>query len=337
MQLVEVDGQVRYSGVYPLPEDGTVKHLVIAAGGLLESAFLDRSEVTRFNSLRNQTNIEHLFTSVGGALSDGNSEDNIRLQSKDRLNVLAIPNWQENITVTLSGEFKFPGKYTIRRGEVLSSVVNRAGGFSQFSASKAAVFSRVSLRRKERLQLNKLSEDLKRNIAAKSFQNNSSNAGMVSYAETKQLLNDLSQVRAVGRLVVDMDKVMSQVADVQLEDGDLLHIPPKIQSINVIGEVNVSTAHMFDASISVKDYIKRSGGFKQRADEKRVYIIKADGSVVIPESNQWFAVQYNIPLESGDTIVVPLDAEHMDNLTLWTSATQIIYQLGVAVAAIGSL
>ena len=94
---------------------------------------------------------------------------------------------------------------------------------------------------------------------------------------------------------------------------------------------------MFDQTLSVREYIKKSGGFKQRADEERVYIIKADGSVVIPENNDWFAVEYDMPLESGDTIVVPLDAEHMSSLTLWNSATQILYQLGVAVAAIGSL
>ncbi|MFT5161740.1 MAG: polysaccharide export outer membrane protein [Alteromonadaceae bacterium] len=337
VQLVEVDGRVKYAGVYPLPVNGLVSHLITAAGGLLESAFLERAEITRLNSQQSETTIEHLSTTLDSALKNAHGAANISLKSKDRLNVLAIPNWQENITVTLTGEVTFPGKYTIRRGEVLSSVVNRAGGFTEFSAPKGAVFSRMSLRRKEVLQLNKLSEDLKRNIAAKSFQSNNTNTGVVSYAETKQLLEDLSKVRAVGRLVVDLNKVMNKEADVRLEDGDVLHIPPVIQSINVIGEVNVATAHMFDKDISVKDYITKSGGFKQRADEERIYIIKADGSVVIPETNQWFAVEYKVPLETGDTIVVPLDAEHMDNLTLWSTATQILYQLGVAVAAIGSL
>ncbi len=337
VQLVEVDGRVRYAGVYPLPEDGNVGHLIAAAGGLLESAFLERADITRLNTGENQTTVEHLFTRLSSVVADTSSAENLSLKSKDRLNVLAIPNWQENITVTLSGEFKFPGKYTIRRGEVLSSVIERAGGFTAFSAPKAAVFSRVSLRRKERQQLNKLSEDLKRNIAAKSFQNNGGEGNMVSYSETKLLLSDLSKVQAVGRLVVDLGRVVTKSSDVQLEDGDLLHIPPVIQSVNVIGEVNVATAHMFDQTLSVREYIKKSGGFKQRADEERVYIIKADGSVVIPENNDWFAVEYDMPLESGDTIVVPLDAEHMSSLTLWNSATQILYQLGVAVAAIGSL
>lgn len=337
VRLVEVDGNVKYPGVYPLPQSGRISSLLNAAGGVLESAYLENAEVTRLVSGKGSTSISHLHTNLGAALNNQDSPENLLLKSKDRLNVLAIPNWQENITVRLSGELKFPGVYTIRRGEALSSVIERAGGFTQFSAPKAAVFSRASLRAKERQHLNKLSEDLQRSIAAKSFQSNNSQTTMVSYSETKQLLNDLSNVRAVGRLVIDLEKVVEKSSDVQLENGDVLYVPPLIQSINVIGEVNVATAHMYDHSISVKDYIVKSGGFKQRADEDRVYIIKADGSVVIPDNNEWFAVEYDVPLESGDTIVVPLDAEHMDNLTLYSTATQIIYQLGVAVAAIGSL
>ena len=89
--------------------------------------------------------------------------------------------------------------------------------------------------------------------------------------------------------------------------------------------------------MSFEDYIARSGGLKQRADEDRVYIIKASGLVNIPNNNSWFAVNRSNILEPGDTIVVPLDTDHVDNLTLWSTATQILYQMGVAVAAVGSL
>lgn len=337
VKLVEIDGKVKYPGVYPLPKGGRIDGLLTAAGGVLESAFLQRAEITRLITDDNGTSIQHLHSNLSKAFSRHDSKDNIELKSKDRLNILERPNWQENITVTLAGEVKFPGVYTIRRGEALSSVIERAGGFTEFSAPDAAIFSRASLRVKERQHLNKLAEDLKRSIAAKSFQTNSTDVSMTSYAETKQLLNDLTQVQAVGRLVIDLEKVLDKTADIQLENGDYLHVPPLIQSVNVIGEVNVSTAHMYDPQISVMEYITKSGGFKQRADEERIYIIKADGSVVIPKQNSWFAVEMNVSLESGDTIVVPLDAEHMDNLTLWSSATQVIYQLSVAIAAIGSL
>uniref|UniRef100_UPI0030F390A7 hypothetical protein n=1 Tax=Paraglaciecola sp. TaxID=1920173 RepID=UPI0030F390A7 len=68
--------------------------------------------------------------------------------------------------------------------------------------------------------------------------------------------------------------------------------------------------------------------------------IRANGSVFVPDEGGdfWFSsnkVQLNI--KAGDTIVVPLDSDNVDNMTLWANATQIVYQLAVAVAAIGSL
>ncbi len=74
---------------------------------------------------------------------------------------------------------------------------------------------------------------------------------------------------------------------------------------------------------------------RKRADEDRVYVIKADGSVMLPESNGWFAVSQT-GLQPGDTIVVPVDTEYKDSLSLWTQITQIFYQSGVALAALNS-
>ena len=68
-----------------------------------------------------------------------------------------------------------------------------------------------------------------------------------------------------------------------------------------------------------------------------IYIIKASGLVNIPNNNSWFSVNRSDLLEPGDTIVVPLNTDHVDNLTLWSTATQILYQMGIAVAAVGSL
>ncbi len=114
-------------------------------------------------------------------------------------------------------------------------------------------------------------------------------------------------------------------------------MPSKRDSISVIGEVNYSTSHLYKSGVSVDDYIALSGGLKERANEDSIYIIKANGSVKIPNKGGWFAVNNSEQLEPGDTIVIPMDASHMDKLTLWSTATQILYQLGVAVAAIGSL
>lgn len=334
MQIVEITGSVMYPGIYPLMEGGEVKDLITAAGGLLESAYTQQAEVTRI-ATNDVSNIEHIKFDLKSAMQ-GKTASNISLQSKDSVNIFAIPNWQENLKVELKGELKFPGTYTIRRGETLSNLLERAGGFSDFAATNAAVFTRKSIKEQEQQQLARLSTELRRDIASKSFQSSVS-SNTLTYDEMNKLLKDLANVDAVGRLVIDLPLIVNNEQNLVLQDGDVLYVPSERDSISVIGEVNYSTSHLYKAGVSVDEYIDLSGGLKERAADDRIYIIKANGSVKIPNTGNWFAVNNSNQLEPGDTIVVPLDAGHMDKLTLWSTATQILYQLGVAVAAISGI
>ncbi len=334
MQITEISGSVMYPGIYPLMKGGEVKDLITAAGGLLESAYTQEAEITRIAN-NDVSNIEHIKFDLKSAMQ-GKAASNISLQSKDSVNIFAIPNWQENLKVELKGELKFPGTYTIRRGETLSNLLERAGGFSDFAATNAAVFTRQSIKKQEQQQLARLSTELRRDIASKSFQSSVS-SNTLTYDEMNKLLKDLANVDAVGRLVIDLPLIVNNEQSLVLQDGDVLYVPSERDSISVIGEVNYSTSHLYREGISVDEYIDLSGGLKERAADDRIYIIKANGSVKIPNTGNWFAVNNSNQLEPGDTIVVPLDAGHMDKLTLWSTATQILYQLGVAVAAISGI
>ncbi|WP_055018669.1 MULTISPECIES: SLBB domain-containing protein [unclassified Pseudoalteromonas] len=334
IQLVEISGNVTFPGVYPLMVGGEVRDLVTAAGGLLESAYVKQAEITRIVA-SDASKIEHLRLDLESAMR-GDAQSNITLQSKDSINVFAIPNWQENVKVELKGELRFPGTYTIRRGETLTELLERAGGFSEFAEQKAAIFTRASIKEQEQQQLARLSTELRRDIASKSFQNSVS-SNSLSYDEMNKLLNDLASVEAVGRLVIDLPLIVENKQNLVLQNGDVLYVPSKRDSISVIGEVNYSTSHLYKAGVTLEDYIGLSGGLKDRADEDSIYIIKANGSVKIPSRGGWFAANDPTELEAGDTIVIPMDASHMDKLTLWSTATQIVYQLGVAVAAISNI
>ena len=77
-----------------------------------------------------------------------------------------------------------------------------------------------------------------------------------------------------------------------------------------------------------------SGGPTARADKGRIYVVRADGSVVPVGSAAWFRSAANTEMEPGDTVVVPLNAEHIPPLPLWQAVTQIMYNLAIAVLAI---
>jgi protein involved in polysaccharide export with SLBB domain len=334
VQIFAINGEVKYEGIYPKPINSTIKKAIIASGGLKESAYLENAEVTRF-STTGSSELEHLNLNLEVALNSPNQEQ-FELKSKDSLNIYPIPNWQKDLKVNLYGEVRFPGVYTIRKGESLSEVIKRAGGFTEFSYPEGAIFTRQGLKNQQQQQLNKLSEDLRRDIAAKSFNSSVTDASL-SYSDMKSLIDDLAKVKAVGRLVINLPSIIEGKRDIPLENNDSLYIPSKKNSITVMGEINFSSSHLYDSTLTVDDYIARSGGLKQRADDERIYIVKASGLVKVPDGRSWFGTSKDEMLEPGDTIVVPLNTEHVDNLTLWSTATQILYQMGVAVAAISSL
>jgi len=333
IQLVEVDGEVKFPSLYPLVKNARVKDLIAAAGGVTESAYLIRSEITRNKVTPSIVEKESLTVNLAKALQ-GQPSDNILLQSKDRLNIHKIPAWSENKTVELRGEFVFPGKYTIKRGETLAELINKAGGFTKFAFIKGSVFSRKKLKQLEQKNLEKLASDLRVEIASKSLSDAKSN---LPYNEANLLLADLTKVIPVGRLVIDLPKIINNKnVDVTLDDGDVLYVPSKNNSINVIGQVQVTSSYIYQSKLSVEDYIARSGGVKKRADKERIYVISADGQIKMMANNNWFSAVDN-HLKPGDTVVVPLDSEYTNNIDLWSSVTQIIYNSAVAIAAISRI
>lgn len=334
IQLVEADGEVKFPGVYPLAKNARVADLVAAAGGLTESAYVVRAEVTRNQIINHMANQNSLAINLGAALV-GEEKDNILLSSKDRLNIHQIPAWSENNVVELRGEFVFPGKYTVRRGESLADLIAKAGGFTQFAHQEGSVLTRVQLREIEQQNLLKLTADLRIEMASKSMSDQNYSQ---SYAEVQQMLADMANVKPVGRLVLDLPKVVNDKNyDVLLEGGDVLYVPTLKNSVNVVGQVQVTSSHIYDANLSADDYLAQSGGSKKRADEDRIYIIAANGSIKMMHSGNWFTSDAGENLKPGDTIVVPLDAEYMNNLALWTSVTSIIYNSAVAIAAISGI
>ena len=334
IQLVEIDGSVKFPGVYPLAVNGRVDDIVQAAGGVNESAYLARAEITR-NRVSPKLVSKHSLSVDLAAALQGNKEENILLQSKDRLNIHQIPAWSENHVVELRGEFVFPGKYTIRRGESLSDLIAKAGGFTRFAHQEGSVFTRIKLQELEQQNLIKLAGDLRIEMASKSLSDENYSQ---SYAEVQNMLNDLTKLQPIGRLVLNLPRVVEDNQyDILLEDGDVLYVPTLKNSVNVIGQVQVTSSHIYDESLTAEDYLAQSGGSKKRADEERIYIISANGSIKMMENDNWFSTDAGSNMKPGDTVVVPLDSEYMNNLTLWTSATTIMYNTAVAIAAISGL
>ena len=335
MKLVEITGQVKFPGVYPVQKNATVRDLILAGGGLLESAYLQKAEISRTSlDSSNALRIEHIQIDLIDSMLGNN---NIALQSKDTLNVLRTPDWHENKKVELVGEVVFPGVYQIKKGETLAQLIERAGGLTEEATVKAVVFTREELKQRERENLDKSVENLRQQIASTNL-SGSQNVKTIDYQEATLILDELLNVEPVGRLVIDMPQIIAgnPTADLSLKDGDKLFVPNISSSVSVVGEVFVPSTHMFKYGKTLEQYVANSGGETDRADMDDVYIVKADGSVTIPETSFWFSSNETV-LEPGDTIVVPRDVTNYERLGLWQTITQIAYQSAIALIAIGNL
>ena len=323
--VVSISGDVHYPGQYPYVINMGSKELISLAGGLKESSYLVSADLIRF-SHDGRANAEVTHQNI-------NLRSAFLLKSLDSLHIKRIPDWQEKRSIQLAGEVVFPGTYTLKKGETLHDVLQRAGGLTSEADASAAIFTREALKKQEAEKIAYLKAQLQNETAQINLTND--NKGLV---ESSALLDKLAVTEAIGRLVIDLPQVMNDdnIDNIRLDNGDALYIPKVRESVSVVGEVQYPTSHIYKNMLDIEDYIERSGGLKTRADADRIYIIKADGSVRLASNNNWFSNQDDL-LKAGDTIVIPLDLEYKDGLTLWSAVTQIIYNSAVAVAAIGSL
>ena len=343
-QLVNVDGRVKVPGEYPLEPGMTVADLIRAGGGTTDAAYSGKAELVRYRVVNGETRRTELVNVDLSAALHGDSVANLKLQPFDTLSIKEVPEWESQESITLRGEVRFPGTYAIRRGETLKSVLNRAGGLTAYAFADGSVFTRDELRRREQEQLDVLADRMQRDVALLALQSAAANqqGGAAALSVGQSLLGQLKTAKAVGRLVIDLPQLerhpVGSTYDVVLRDGDTLSVPRYQQQVTVIGEVQNATSHLFDPKLRRDDYIAQSGGLTQRANSGKIYIVRASGSVIAPASgNRWFDHGGSVAIKPGDTIVVPLDTEHIPALPLWTQVTQILYNVAIAVLAVRSL
>ncbi|MGH8497163.1 MAG: SLBB domain-containing protein [Gammaproteobacteria bacterium] len=338
---VGIGGRVKAPGQYPLESGMRVSDLLRAGGGLDEAAYELGAELARYDIVDGEYRETDLIEIDLAAVLDGDQDANLLLQAHDFVNIKEIPHWEDQDQIEILGEVMFPGTYPVRRGETLSSVVERAGGLTDLAFADGSIFIREDLKEREREQIETLAQRLQTDLAAFSLQTIQESTGAAqAFSIGQSLLTELRQTEPTGRLVIDIGRIMANqgdpIHDIVVKDGDRLLIPERTQEVTVLGEVQYATSHIYEPGMDRDDYIERSGGPTARADSDRIYVVRANGSVVSGADSLWFRKMGGQEIRPGDTIVVPLDAARVSPLTMWTSVTQIIYNLAIAVAAVNS-
>ena len=332
-KVVSISGGARFGGEYPLTLNMTVGQLVKAAGGLDESAYVQSIEVNRVDlSNPSLASSRTLLVNLSGQGGD------ITLQPYDSVLIRAIPEYRGRNTITLEGEVVFPGEYVFARGESLTQLIERAGGFTDYADINAAFFTREALRKAEADNLQDLQKKMEQELAAEQLDTEAGKLDANALAMQQAALEKLESAEAIGRLVIPLQAIMDQREDdIILASGDKLIIPQFRQEVTIIGEVQRSASHLFRRNLKLSDYIEMSGGMKRSADKRAVYLVKSSGEVVLPRSGLF---KFNAKLDQigpGDTIVVPVDPDgSVKVIPLVADVSRILYELALGAAAVNS-
>jgi protein involved in polysaccharide export with SLBB domain len=286
---------------------------------------------------------------LGKAVLENDPANNLPLMPGDVVTVfskneVSAPAQRRPVVVTLEGELNFAGVYQAKPGETLRQLVTRLGGPTPQAYLFGAEFTRESTRKSQEERLNQailqFEQDLQR--AAASRARNVTNAeeanALKSEAEAQQaMLARLRTLRPTGRIVLEIPEspTVADLPDIALEDGDRLMMPQRPGMVSVFGTVFNESSFLYRPEKSVSDYLSQAGGLRKEADQKSVYVLRADGSVVSKRSGGLFVSSFDSmrPMP-GDAIVVPEDLTRTTLIKDLKDWTQIFYQFGLGAAAL---
>jgi polysaccharide biosynthesis/export protein len=286
---------------------------------------------------------------LGKAVLENDPGNNLPLMPGDVVTVFSktdvgAPAVRRPVVVSLEGEFPFAGVYQAQPGETLRQLVTRVGGLTPQAYLFGAEFSRESTRRdqEERLKqaIVQYEQDVQRAAAtrARNVTTPEEAVGLKTEFEAQQAtVSRLRTLRPTGRIVLELPEspTVADLPEIALEDGDRLAVPQRPGMVNVFGRVYNESAFLYRPDKSFADYLAQAGGPRKEADQRSMYILRADGSVISKRSTGMFVTSIDgMRLMPGDAIIVPEDLTR----TTWTKDlkdwTSIFYQFGLGAAAI---
>jgi protein involved in polysaccharide export with SLBB domain len=288
---------------------------------------------------------------LGKLVLEHDPSQDLPLQAGDIVTVFSqadirVPLTQQTKFVRLEGEFVSSGIYSVQPGETLRQLVVRAGGITPGAYLYGSEFTRESTRVLQQQRIDEyvqtLELDTQRGSVASANSAVSAQdvaASTAAITSARDLLNRLHQLRATGRVVLQISPNSDSVdtlPDIQLEDGDTFTLPPVPATVNVVGSVYDQNAFLFAENRRVGDYLKLAGGPNRNADKKHIFVIRADGSVISRTTNNglWGNTFESARINPGDTIIVPEKTFKPSVLRGILDWSQLFSQLALGAAAI---
>ena len=310
----------------------TIADGIEMAGGFKTQA--SSNPQIEINTVIRETNTRNI-----GLISylDGDLTQN--LVNGDVLGINEVSNLKSE-SIELLGEFVNPGSYSIKPGDSLLEIIERAGGYTEWAYSQGAVFTRNAVAKQQKKAFARQADDLESHIANLVERSLSVPETMVSefsLVPMTKLINRLRTVEPLGRQVINADRLALKdpFNNIRLSGGDKLYMPKRPDTIYVSGEVLNSSSQKYDPELDFTDYLEKAGGYSAFADQTNIFIIKPNGESVLYKRNLF--QKDSAGIIPGSTIVVSRELGNMDGVQWAKFIVPVIGDLTGALATISLL
>ena len=333
---IEISGEVNKPGVYPFSKNLNLEDIILIAGGVRKNATLNSIEISRINSSKNPLNTSEVYYVD---ITDLNSDSNFQLKPFDNIIIRKDPNVEYLKFARIEGEVNYPGKYAISsKKERISDLLKRAGGPNEYAYYEGATIIRKTefaeessqiqneindlTKLKEKLSLDesllteseKLLIDRIDNDLEKLKLENNSNQDFSSFVK-KERINEIVKRNAMSEDIplaksesigINLDQIIKNPglkSDLLLEDGDIIIIPKKLETVRLRGELLYPTTVRHSPARGLKYYINSAGGFDLKAKRGSTYVVYANGDVARTKKFLFFNLYPKA--EPGCEVIVP--------------------------------
>ncbi len=314
-RIVQILGEVQKPGEFNFTDNMTLKDLIFKAGGFTEAASESFIELARRHNyaesnLMSDELVKLFQFNIDRKLNLDPKADTLRLQPFDYIYVRKAPSYHQQRTVTISGEVRFPGAYSIgSKNERISDLINRSGGLMPHAFIKGARMKRANPDSIQKAEI--LRNNLPDSLTTKA---------------KKQIVNDKLELR-----LEDILKNPGSDFDYVLKDDDQIIIPEVSQEVRISGEIQNPIGLAYQHGKSLKYYINRSGGFSDNARKGKTFVIYSDGTTQVTRS--FFCHNYPT-IEPGCQIIVPQKPEkqRVDNTAKWLGIASTMATVAIAIS-----
>ncbi|WP_236034206.1 polysaccharide biosynthesis/export family protein [Leclercia adecarboxylata] len=220
--------------------------------------------------------------------------------------------------VQVMGSYRGPSYFTVRKETRLHDLLNHIPIDPNMADYGSIYIMRKSVAARQKEMLEDSLNRLERSVFTAPASSDGEASIRTKEAElVMRFVEKARKVQPLGKVVVS-DKGV--IANILLEQGDQIVIPNKTDLIQVGGEVMMPQAVVFNKSASLEDYVAWAGGFTDRANDKRIAVVHANGLMEFKDGGD---------VMPGDQILVmpKVDSKMMQSIK---DITQVIYQVAVA-------